>query len=77
MALTIEQRTQVYEMLEAEVVKASRAVIKAEKAYEKAPYEYGGTPEREAAGLLLDIRQDQYKAARDAAIDYFNRFINI
>lgn len=77
MALTIEQHAEIYKILEAEVVKASRAVIKAEKAYEKAPYEYGGTPEREAAAVLLDVRYDQYRVAQQAAADYFTRYINI
>lgn len=77
MALTIEQRTEVYAILSDEVAKASRAVVKAEKAYDNAPYQYGGSPEREAAAVLLQIRKAQYEAANNAANDYFNRFINI
>lgn len=77
MALTIEQHTEVYAVLADEVAKASRAVVKAEKAYDNAPFQYGGSPEREAAAVLLQIRRAQYAAANEVADDYFNRFINI
>jgi hypothetical protein len=77
MALTLEQHTEVYAVLADEVSKASRAVVKAEKAYDSAPYAYGGSVEREAAAVLLNIRKAQYEAANKAANDYFDRFINV
>ena len=75
MALTLEQRTQVYTVLADEEAKARRAVVKAEKAYDNAPTSYGGSVERETAAVLLNLRKAQAAAASAAAAAYFDTYI--
>jgi triosephosphate isomerase len=75
MALTKEHRAQVYSVLHNEIEKARKALKKAEAAYERAPALYGGSVEREAAAMLVNMRREQYQAARLVASEYFDAYI--
>ena len=76
MGLNIEQHLQVYRLLADEESKARKAVAKAKTAADNAPSQYGGiSVEREAAEVLLQLREAQYQAARIAAVNYFDAYI--
>lgn len=71
--LSIEQRLQVYRVLDAEQSKASKAARKAKAVYDS--YGSGYDAERETAAVLLSLRLEQFNAACKAATEYFNNYI--
>jgi hypothetical protein len=75
MALTIENRLAIYKALEAEERKASKMFDKAAAYYDITPDGYGGTAEREAASVMMNLRKAQLDAARAVATEYFNTYI--
>lgn len=75
MSLTIEQRMQVYRVLDAEANKAAKAAAKAQTHYHNTPASYGGSVERETAAMLLSLRNAQRDAAYAVVNAYFNDYI--
>lgn len=74
--LTHEQHAEVYEILDREITKASRALSMAVRASENTAYTYGGSVEAEAAAVIVEIRRTQLAVASSAARDYFDRYIS-
>lgn len=77
MTLTIEQRKQVYLVLDAEADKAAKAADRAQKAYDYilSGASYGGSVESEAAAVLLSLRNAQREAAQAVLGAYFDAYI--
>jgi hypothetical protein len=74
--LTHEQHAEVYEILDREITKASRALSMAIRASENVAHAYGGSVEAEATAVIVEIRRAQLAAASGAARDYFNSYIS-
>lgn len=75
MALNLEQRKQIYNLLANETAKADRAFAKAKVDYHNASTCYGGSVEREIAAVLLSLREAQRAAAYTASNDYFDAYL--
>lgn len=69
----LDQRLQVYRILDAEQNKASKAARKAKAVYDS--YGSGYDVERETAAVLLTLRLEQFNAACKVAKDYFDSYI--
>lgn len=77
MPLTLEERKQVYHVLDAEARKAAKAADMARKTYDyiQSGASYGGCVQSEAAAVLLSLRNAQRDAAQAAAGAYFDAYI--
>jgi hypothetical protein len=75
MALTIENKRAIYAALAVEEQKASRVFDKACAFVDITPDVYGGSPERELAVVMANLRKAQLDAARAAATEFFNSYI--